>query len=264
MDHTIHDAESWIGQDLVGVDAQPVGTIKDIYVDAATDLPEWAAVKASGFGGGVNFVPLAEARPQDEGLRVPYSWATIQSAPSPKPDGELTQDEEAQLYDHYGLVYGASRSGSGLPEYEDDPIEVPVERVTPVQHTPPPAPNAMTRSEEELHVGTAAGPVGTARLRKHVVTEHVQTTVPVQREEVRLEREPITDANAGAAMDGPAISEEEHEVVLHEEEVVVEKRAVPKERVRMAKQLVTDEQTVTDEIRKEQIEVEGAEHARTR
>jgi len=81
--------------------------------------------------------------------------------------------------------------------------------------------DAMTRSEEELEVGTTKRETGRVRLRKHVVTENVQTTVPVQREEVRVEREPITDANAGAALDGPEISEEEHEVVLHAETPVV-------------------------------------------
>ena len=81
--------------------------------------------------------------------------------------------------------------------------------------------------------------------------------MPVQREEVRVEREPITDANATDAAAGPDISEEEHEVVLHEEEVVTEKRAVPKERVRLDKETVTEEQTVSEQVRKEQIEAEG-------
>jgi uncharacterized protein (TIGR02271 family) len=89
------------------------------------------------------------------------------------------------------------------------------------------------------------------------VTENVQQTVPVQREEVRLEREPITDANVDEALDGPAISEEEHEVTLHTEEPVVEKRVVPKERVRMDRDVVTDEETVSEEVRKERIEAEG-------
>jgi uncharacterized protein (TIGR02271 family) len=82
-------------------------------------------------------------------------------------------------------------------------------------------------------------------------------TVPVQREEVRVEREPITDANLDAATSGPAISEEEHEVTLREEEVVVDKRAVPRERVRLDTETVTDERQVAEEVRKEQIEVEG-------
>src|SRR4029450_2120412 len=116
---------------------------------------------------------------------------------------------------------------------------------------------AMTRSEEELRVGTQTRERGRARLRKYVVTEEQQVTVPVQREEVRVEREPITDANLDDATDGPAISEEEHEVTLREEEVVGEKRAVPKERVRLDTETVTDERQVSEEVRKEQIQVDG-------
>ena len=86
--------------------------------------------------------------------------------------------------------------------------------------------------------------------------------MPVQREEVRVEREPITDANVGDAKDGPAISEEEHEVTLHAEEAVVEKRAVPKERVRLDKDVVEEEQQVSETVAKEQIEVDGAEERR--
>ena len=116
---------------------------------------------------------------------------------------------------------------------------------------------AMTRSEEQLKVGTTTRETGRARLRKYVVTENVTQTVPVSREEVRVEREPITDANRGAAYDGPAISEEEHEVVLHAEEPVVQKEAVAVERVRLDKDTVTDQETVSEEVRKEQIEFEG-------
>ena len=115
----------------------------------------------------------------------------------------------------------------------------------------------MTRSEEELRVGTTEREAGRARLRKYVVEDEVTQTVPVRREEVRIEREPITDANVGDATEGPAISEEEHEVVLHEEQPVVEKRTVPKERVRMDKETVVDEETVDAELRKEQIEADN-------
>jgi len=114
--------------------------------------------------------------------------------------------------------------------------------------------NAMTRSEERLNVGTRSEEIGRARLRKYVVTENVTQTVPVQREEVRVEREPITDANRDAATSGADLSEEEHEVVLHEEQVVVEKTAVPKERVRLDTDTVTEQRSVSEQIRKEQIE----------
>ncbi len=83
--------------------------------------------------------------------------------------------------------------------------------------------DAMTRSEERLHVGTQPVEAGRARLRKFIVTENVTQTVPVSHEEVRIEREPITDGNVGQAMDGPALSEEEHEIVLHAERPVVAK-----------------------------------------
>jgi uncharacterized protein (TIGR02271 family) len=114
----------------------------------------------------------------------------------------------------------------------------------------------MTRAEEELQVGTETRERGRVRLRKYVTTEEATQTVPVEREEARVEREPITDANIDAAMAGPDISEAEHEVTLHEEQPVVEKRVVPKERVRLAKEVVTGEEQVTGEVRKEHIDVE--------
>ncbi|GAA1435076.1 PRC and DUF2382 domain-containing protein [Microlunatus lacustris] len=117
--------------------------------------------------------------------------------------------------------------------------------------------DAMTRSEEQVTVGTTQRETGRARLRKYVVTENVTQTVPVSHEEVRLEREPITEGNRGDAYDGPAISEEEHEVVLHAEQPVVQKEAVPVERVRLDKETVTDQETVSEEVRKEQIELDG-------
>ena len=122
----------------------------------------------------------------------------------------------------------------------------------------------MTRSEEELRVGTRQRESGRVRLRKYVVTEQVTRTVPVQREEVRVEREPITDENRDQALDGPEISEEEHEVVLHEEEPVIEKRTVPKERVRLDTDVVQDEREVSDEVRKEQIETNVPDDAGAR
>jgi uncharacterized protein (TIGR02271 family) len=117
--------------------------------------------------------------------------------------------------------------------------------------------DAMTLSEERLNVGTERVEAGRARLRKYVVTENVTETVPVTREEVRVEREPITDANVGSAMDGPAISEEEHEVTLHAERPVVEKEAVPVERVRLDTETVTDHEQVSETVRKEQVDTDG-------
>jgi len=115
---------------------------------------------------------------------------------------------------------------------------------------------AMTRSEERLRAGTETQEVGRARLRKHVVTEHEQVTVPVSHEEVRVEREPITEANRGAAEDGPAISEEEHEVTLRAERPVVTTETEAVERVRLGTETVREQETVSGEVRKEQIELD--------
>jgi uncharacterized protein (TIGR02271 family) len=117
--------------------------------------------------------------------------------------------------------------------------------------------DAMTRSEEQLRVGTEHVETGRARLRKYIVTEQVTQTVPVSHEEVRVEREPITDANRDAALAGPELSEEEHEVTLHEERPVVQKETVPVERVRLETDQVAEEARVDETVRKEQIEADG-------
>ena len=250
---------AWRGRSAVDSDGAEIGTIAEICMDAETSKPEWLAVKTGMFGSKVSFIPIAEASDAGDGVRVPYDKAQVKDAPNAEADGELSQDEEAALYSHYGLDYSESRSDTGLPEGQGNGRQETDRGTVGHDTSGPTTDEAMTRSEEELRVGKSSRESGRARLRKYVVTEQVEQTVPVQREEVRLEREPITDANVGDAHDGPAISEEEHEVVLHEEELVTEKRAVPKERVRMGKETVTDEQTVSEEVRKEQIEADGVD-----
>jgi uncharacterized protein (TIGR02271 family) len=245
---TIEDAKTWRGYDAVGPDANKLGTIEDIYLDQDTGEPEWVALKTGMFGSKLSFAPLSQAHQDGDTIVLPYEKDQIKNAPRVDADGALSQEEEAQLYRHYGLDYSETDSESGLGTGRDS-----------VGHdtSGPTTDDAMTRSEEELRVGTARREAGRARLRKYVVTEEETVTVPVQREEVRVEREPITDANIGDATDGPAISDEEHEVVLHEDEPVVETRAVPKERVRMNKDTVTEQETVTEQVRKERIDVDG-------
>jgi uncharacterized protein (TIGR02271 family) len=119
--------------------------------------------------------------------------------------------------------------------------------------------DAMTRSEERLRVGTQTVEAGRVRLRKRVVTETETRTVPISHEEVVVERQPITDGNLGRALDGPALSEEEHEIVLTGERPVVTKEAVPVERVRLDTDTVTEQVQVSDQVRKERIELDAPE-----
>jgi uncharacterized protein (TIGR02271 family) len=263
---TTEDIKTWRGHEARSTDGDKLGKIEDIYLDQETGKPEWMAVKTGMFGGRVSFVPLAEASLDGDVVTVPYDKARIKDAPHAEADGQLSQQEEGQLYRHYGLDYSEARSDSGLAEggrngdqsdRSGDPTPDGSRDVVGNDVSGSETDRAMTRSEEELRVGTTQRETGKARLRKYVVTENVTKTVPVQREEVRIEREPVTDANLDDAMDGPAISEEEHEVVLHEEQPVVEKNVVAKERVRLDKDTVTDDAEVSEELRKERIDADG-------
>ena len=281
-----------IGRDVYDESGNKIGSASEVYLDDQTGQPEWVTVKTGLFGTKESFVPIRDADLTDDGVRVHVSKDKVKDAPKIDTDGHLSPQEEEELYRYYGMGGGysdttdttrtagytdttqtttqttgtAGMAGTaGMTGRTDtdrdrdrDGIRDDVEgRAVGHDTSGPTTDDAMTRSEERLDVGTARTAAGRARLRKFVVTENVTETVPVSREEVRLEREPITDANAGAAYDGPAISEEEHEVVLHAEKPVVQKEAVPVERVRLDKETVTDHETVTDEVRKEQIEMEG-------
>jgi uncharacterized protein (TIGR02271 family) len=241
------------GQDLYGSDGEKLGKIEEIYLDTDTNEPEWALVTTGMFGTKQSFVPLSGMSQEGGTATVPYDKATVKDAPNVDPDGRLSEEEEAALYRHYGRDYGsAGTTGTGGDRDTVDRDRDTVGRDV----SGPTTDDAMTRSEEELRVGKTQRESGRARLRKYVVEDEVTQTVPVRREEVRIEREPITDANVGDATSGPEISSEEHEVVLHEEEPVAEKRTVPKERVRLDKDVQTEERQVSDTVRKEEIEVD--------
>jgi uncharacterized protein (TIGR02271 family) len=248
----------WQGRTLVDRDGGRVGRIDAIYLDDQTGQPEWALVNTGLFGTKASFVPLAQATPADNDVRVPYDKQLVKDAPRVDPDQHLAEAEERQLWRHYGLDYDRTtrRRATGRDAVGRD-------------SSGPTTDAAMTRSEEELRVGTTQRERGRVRLRKYVTTEQVQQAVPVRRERVRVEREPITDANLDAATSGPELSEAEHEVILCEEEPVVEKRVVPRERVRLDKDAVTGEERVAEEVRKERIDVDhedrtGGRHERRR
>jgi uncharacterized protein (TIGR02271 family) len=253
MSNQTADVTAWVGRTLVDQSGDKIGTIDDVYLDDATGQPEWLAVTTGLLGRNRSFVPLEGASASGDDVMVRYTKDQVKSAPSAAPDGHLSPEEEQALYTHYGRSFGEW-------SYDQDTTSAGYGETTGTtgyDTSGPTTDQAMTRSEEELAVGTQRQEVGRARLRKYVVTENVTTTVPVQKEVARLEREPITDANVGQAMDGPAISEEEHEVVLTEEQPVVQKQVVPKERVRLDTETVTEERQVSEDVRKEVIEPEG-------
>lgn len=244
-------------RNVIDADGEKIGKIDELYYDQDGGQPEWALVNTGLFGTKKTFVPLAGARPSGEDVQVAVSKQDVKDAPQVEADQELSEAEERQLFEHYGVPYTTegSTTAQGAPA-QGRQTTAPAQGGQTTSTSGHGSDDAMTRSEEELRVGTQSRERGRARLRKHVVTEQVTKTVPVRREEVHVEREPITDANRDQALSGSDISEGEHEVVLHEEEPVVEKRAVPKERVRLDTETQQSEHEVSEEVRKEQIELD--------
>ena len=250
-----------IGADVYDETGSKIGSASEVYLDDESGQPEWVTVKTGMFGTKESFVPIRDADLTDDGVRVRVAKDKVKDAPKIDTDGHLSPQEEEELYRYYGLGMGTQTGMAGeTMRTETTTRDTMTTGRGPVGHdtSGPTTDDAMTRSEERLNVGTRSEEVGRARLRKYVVTENVTQTVPVSHEEVRVEREPITDANIGNAMDGPAISEEEHEVTLRAERAVAETEAVPVERVRLDKETVTDQEQVSADLRKEQVEVEGA------
>lgn len=236
MTLTIEDLQQLTGPGTVTTArGEEVGPVGQVYLDDDDHrTATWVTVTASGSEDGASFVPLHDARVEGGRIVVPYDRQTIGSAPRVDEDGALSPDEEERLYRHYGIPVAHD---AATTEAAGDAT--------------------MVLSEERLRVGTEVRESGRARLRKHVTTEQVSQTVPLRHEEIRIEREPVPDAERvpGTAQ----LGEEEHVVVLHEERAVVEKDVVATERVRLAAVTVTEQRTVTAEVRKEEVELEQPE-----
>ncbi len=264
MNTSVND---YFNRTVVSGDGSKIGTVGNVFVDEGTDNPEWLTVKTGLFGSKESFVPIAGSSISGDDVMVPFSKDQVKDAPNFDTDQALTESDETQLYTHYRMQRGAASVGAvDMDDHIGHDHAVGEGHDTSGPNTD----NAMTRSEERLHVGKETVQSGVARLRKYIVTENVTQTIPVSHEEIRIEREPITDANRDAAYRGGDLTEEEHEIVLTEERVVTTKETVPVERVRLGTETVTGEQKVDETLRKEQIDTDNvyptetvAEHERS-
>jgi uncharacterized protein (TIGR02271 family) len=232
------EAYDWRRRTLLDAHGEKLGKIEQVYLDLETEEPEWALVDTGLFSGRSVFVPVGSARPTGEHVLVKATKAQVKAAPSVEAGRDLSPADEAALMRHYGVQKPAAQpdSNGGAAQSNGD--------------------GAITRSEEELQVRTIRRPHTIVRLRKHVVTEMVTKTVPVRREALRVEREPVTESDACSAGSEPGAPDELYELVLHEEQLVIETRVVPVERVRMRKLTLTEQQTVSSDVRKERIEAD--------
>ena len=222
------EAHEWCGRTLKDRDGDQLGKIDALYFDKKTDNLDWALVNPGPVGSKAMFVPLAGAAGRGEHVVVQVEAAQVRDAPKIDPEQELSEQQEVELFRHYGVDY--TTEGTVTATGNGQPAGFAGDAVGNVANGP--RDYAMTRSEEERRVEGTQREQGPVRLRKYVVSEQVQQTVAVQREEVRVEREPTATASSAQATDGPAISRMEHEVVLHQEEVVAEERSVSRERMR--------------------------------
>jgi uncharacterized protein (TIGR02271 family) len=243
-----------IGAAVLDPTDEKIGSVGQVYVSDDTQTPVWITVKTGLFGTSESFAPLDDASFDGEAVRIPHGKEFVKDAPRISDDGTLSADEETALYAYYGNGGGRASDVTTGDRDESSADTGSVDTTVGYDTSGPTTDDAMTRSEERLHVGTEQVQTGRARLRKHIVTEMQTVTVPVSHEEVTLSREPITEANIGDATNGPDLSEEEHEVVLTEERVVVAKETVPVERVSLGTETVTEQQEVTEEVAHEEID----------
>lgn len=227
---------------------EKIGKVGEVYLRDDSAQPAWIMVKSGLFNNHETMVPLQGARMHEHGVQVGVSREKIKQAPEMDPHGHLSEQDSARLYRHYGI----------RPEVPDS--RSPVDAPRPGRKGRTDA--EMIRSEERLNVGTEQVESGRVRLRKYVVTEQQELTVPVRHEELRVEREPIDATNRGGT--SGKLGDAEQEVVLHEEKPVVRTEAVPVERVRLGTETVTENRTVGGELHKERVDIEPDENAKNR
>ncbi|ATL31553.1 DUF2382 domain-containing protein [Streptomyces formicae] len=266
---------------------EKIGSVEQVYLDDRTGQAEWVTVKTGLFGTKESFVPLDGAARQDDTLRVRPAKDVVKDAPRVDADHHLDAAQEQELYAHYGMTRPDARARGVAGTAAGTPVAGTGGRADAAKtgHATGAAGamstgmgaeshgrhagarefatrgtagadekgESLVRSEERLRVGTEETESGHARLRKVVETEEVTTTVPVSHEEVRVVREPIREGERVRSQ----IGEGQTEVTLHAERAVVSKETVPVERVRLETERVTEQQEVSDTVRKERIEYDA-------
>jgi uncharacterized protein (TIGR02271 family) len=237
---------------------ETLGKVDDLFVEE-NDQPEYLGVKMGLLGTRTTLIPFEMVRVNDarQVIEVAADKETVKNGPTFDDDREITPEFENEVYYYYGLqrhstieesgTYGAyhakqTTQATGVAGRADvsNEDEVRVQRI-----------------EEELRVGTRERKAGSIRVRKRVRTDREYIEVPTRHEEVTVERVPVE----GEATEAE-IGEEEVVVPVTEEEVVVQKRPVVKEEVRIRKDVVEDTEIVEEDVRREEVEVEDATERR--
>jgi uncharacterized protein (TIGR02271 family) len=231
---------------------EKLGEVDVLFLDE-NDQPEYLGVKMGFLGTRTTLIPFRMARVNDarQVIKVAADKETLKNGPTFDDEREITPEFENEVYSYYGLQWASTTEDSGTygAYYTEqstqtrgvaDPTEVSDEDEVRVR-----------RTEEELRVGTRERQAGSIRVRKRVRTDRERIEVPTRHEEIRVERVPVEGEASEAE-----IGEDEVVVPVTEEEVVVHKRPVVKEEVRIRKDVVEDTEVVEEDVRREEIEVE--------
>ena len=240
----------WPGREIATSDGTRYGRLDDLFVGQESGEPEYGIVtvpRPGGTGTKRVAVPMHSATVRDDVIVLPLEPERVKAAPEVQGVVDHVPPEAGrQVLEFFGLA--------GDPPTEPTP---PTEPAPPTEPMPPVTPEAETvLSEERLEVDVEAHPAERVRVRKQIVTEEVTLTVTLRREELLIERETIPRDGLSAPEDSAFDTTDDIVIVLHAEEPVIGRRVVPAERVRLRKDLVVEQTTVTDEVRKERADVE--------
>jgi stress response protein YsnF len=261
-----HEVSAAVGTTAYAADGDKLGMVEAFFLDDRTGVPTWVAVTTGLFGTRHSIAPAGDATFSDGGLRLAVTKDAVTHAPHMAGD-HLDPAEEAALRRHYATA-GVAEPTAAAPAPVPD-----VDRTAAAPTAPTTDDGAMTRSEERLRVGAERVATTRARLVKYVVTENVTITVPIRREEIRVEEVPLdavdevdgeflVPADASAAGTTTGASGLPSDIILHTERPVVTVEVVPVERVRLRTEVVQGTETVTEQVQREQIAVD--QHASPR
>ncbi len=237
--------DQYAGYTVYDPDGDKIGKVDDLFLDE-NDQPEYLGVKMGFLGTKSTLIPweMVEVREADSSLIVSADDGHVKDGPTFDDDREITPEFQNEVYSYYGLqrVSGNQERGSYAKEGVSREGSEDLDNRDEIR---------VQRSEEELAAGTREVEAGAMRVRKRVRTDREQIEVPTRHEEVSVERVPVSGEASEAE-----IGEDEVVVPVTEEEVVVGKRAVAKEEVRIRKDVVEDTEVVEEDVRREEIDVE--------
>jgi uncharacterized protein (TIGR02271 family) len=271
--------DHFAGYEVYDVAGEKIGKVDDLFVDE-NDSPEYIGVKMGFLGTRSTLIPWDVVRSTDDegrAITVATDKDAVKNGPAFNDDREITPQFENEVYSYYGLgqTNGTAERGSYGSYYSDESTEagtagpgmtmgdtetgefrehaaydegVHQRRGDDLEDEDE---LRVQRTEEELAAGTREREAGQLKVRKRVRTDREHIEVPTRHEEVSVERVPVE----GKATEAE-IGDDEVTVPVTEEEVIVSKRPVAKEEVRIRKDVVEGTETVEEDVRREEIEVE--------